>query len=455
MKRLFKPKLQKGSYTWLIYWLSIVQGIAFLITTPIIYNWWQYARRSSGLSSILVILLGSGLSFLVARQAVRWQGAGAWLISLISVATITIVNIVWGTGIPFYFYLIWTILTSSILLNYEGAFIFSTLALLSYLLTIFGEQQYWLPLSPLPVTGLLLGRALITILLASISGAFIWLSLQVVNRLRRENRLIFLTLGNKIQKESNQLSIHLNSQAAALQQISAAAEELLRETHRINERANETATANQILLQHLEKEMQSLRDTDQTLRLLGQELHNTNQTIIQMQDKGEVLGETATNSQQFAREIRLISLNAALETVNNRNGEGKRLQVIVAEIKQLAQRAQEVAQHSGKIAEDFQTTIGDFVVTAEVNERKVAKYIQQVEQQQQTLQALQEQAQATKKLMEEIKEAIIQQDSATHQLSNGISDIAGHANNYYQLQKNIQILADELKERAKEASSKR
>jgi len=454
--KIKKTTTQTGSYTWLIYWLSLLQASAFFVLAILTYFWWQYVHHLAGLVSVVVLLLAAGGSVLIARRADKLKRVGAWLMISLSFMAITVANIVWGTGTALYFYFVWVVITSALLLNYSGVLSFSVLSLLSYGLTLLGEAQHWVPLSLLPVEGVsLLDRLVIAVMLPLLSGLFVLAYLQVMHRWRHKYRNMLFAIGEKIQENADILGAQLNDHAATLHQISAAAEELSREIHHIGDHASQVTVASQRLLQDLEKGGQILGETSEALSLLGDELHAMNQAIIQMREKGESLSEMANNSQQLSREIRLIALNAALETVHNQTGsESKRLQVIVSEIKQLAQRSQSMAADSQKTADSLQSGISDFVMKAEANERDVKHYLGQVQKQKDILTVLKEGTQQTEQLASQIQEAILQQDSATRQLSAGVTNLAQNADQYRALHESIKLLADELDEQVRSITEK-
>ncbi len=449
--KTFNPNTQAGSYTWLIYWLSLLQAIALFVLSILMYFWWRYDQHLAGLISVVVLLLAAVGSVTVALRAERLKRIGAWLMILLSFIAISVANIVWGTTTNLYFYFTWVVMVSALLLDYSGVLSSSALSLLIYGLTLRGEAQHWLPLSLLPVERItLVNRLVIAIMLTLISGLFVLAYLQVMQRWRRRYHKMLLVIGRKIQGNADLLGSQLNDHAATLHQISAAAEELSCEIHNIGDHANQVTAASQSLLQNLGEGDKILRETGDALTVLGEELHAMNQAIIQMREKGESLSEMANNSQQLSREIRLIALNAALETVHNQgSAESKRLQVIVSEIKQLAQRSQGMAADSQKTADALQSGINDFVMKAEANERDVRHYLTQVQQQQEILTVLKEGSEHTEQLASQIKEAILQQDSATNQLSAGVTSLAQNADQYRSLHESIKLLAEELDDQVK------
>ena len=212
----------------------------------------------------------------------------------------------------------------------------------------------------------------------------------------------------------------LQHNLAEQQKIQNAAEKALMVQQRINELANTLMQEVDSLNQYSDTIMENAENNVTTLDSLQEVIHNfqnlSNVIVENIEQIGDINQQYASNSkmvEDIALQIRLVSLNASVEAARAGNA-GKEFAVVASEVRNLAQKTQDVTRDFNSSSEQVTKRTTD--ITADI--KSIDDMIHELSD---TLHTLKEVFAATGKLGHEIYDLSEEVHSVTEEIQNIIN----------------------------------
>lgn len=153
-------------------------------------------------------------------------------------------------------------------------------------------------------------------------------------------------------------------QAAAVQQANATMQELGHSGTQISTRAKEVAAAAEAVSSASPAGLDSVRQTDQTMGVIGEQAEAVADSVIALSEKTQAVEEIISSVNDIAEQSHLLALNASIQAAGA--GEhGRSFSVVAAEMKNLAAQSKQATVQIRSILGDIQKGINTAVMLTE------------------------------------------------------------------------------------------
>ncbi len=166
-------------------------------------------------------------------------------------------------------------------------------------------------------------------------------------------------------------------------------------------------------------------------------------TILTLNDWIQRIGDITTSVHDVSRQLRLISLNAAIEA-SNAGEAGKGFGVVAAEVKQLAERSQQSTIHVQSILEEIHLATDRAVMATEEGSKGVELGLKQIQRTGEVIHNLESAVGDTSIASKQIVVAVNQEVSGIEQINMAINEIHAVTNKFAETANQSRNAAEEL-----------
>ncbi|WP_133140567.1 methyl-accepting chemotaxis protein [Legionella genomosp. 1] len=218
----------------------------------------------------------------------------------------------------------------------------------------------------------------------------------ITERKNKDKQLAALTrnlqdVGQEILSNSNELSVGINQleasaisqaasaseQASSVTQISATLEEIKATTQHTLEKAKQLGDSATATRKEGENGRSAIEAMHASMKILQEKMKQISTTILSLNDKSQQISEITEVVADIAKQSKMLALNASIEAA--KAGEtGKGFAVVAGEVKELAEKSKLSTERVQKILLDIKQTAERAVMVTEEGNKSVDENIRQV-----------------------------------------------------------------------------
>jgi methyl-accepting chemotaxis protein len=259
----------------------------------------------------------------------------------------------------------------------------------------------------------------------------------------------------EIATTSYQTTARANNQASAISEVGSTLAEM-------NATARQITNASQMVSRTAEDTLDSASSGQVTLNSIVSGINQVKlrvgeiaAKIIALNERTQKVGSVVAQINGIAEETHLLALNAAIESAES-GVEGRRFGIVASKVKQLAERSRKATQEIQLVLKEIQMATAASVMATEQGLKEAEQGVDLVYQGKEAIENIIVQAERTVQLASAILMAMNEQDGATEQVVNAMSELANVVSEgvaIAQQNSSLAILLTEIAHHLKEQSS--
>jgi len=222
---------------------------------------------------------------------------------------------------------------------------------------------------------------------------------------------------------SNKVSISSKSQSDAAAAMAAATEEMLTSIEQVSENAKHTYSIAQQSGELSNQGEQTVNDAATEMGKIADAVNVSSISITQLGEESKQISDIVKTIKEIADQTNLLALNAAIEAA--RAGEqGRGFAVVADEVRKLAERTSKSTLEISRMIEKIQAETNDAVAGMSEGTDRVKGGVKKAQQAGQSMANIRDGAQQVLTAVNEITNALGEQNSAGAQVAKGVENIA-------------------------------
>lgn len=227
---------------------------------------------------------------------------------------------------------------------------------------------------------------------------------------------------SEIVASTQQQAASTKEQAASLSQISTTMEEISQSGEQVSENAKRVAVAAEEASTSSVAGVKAVKDTNATMEAIREQVEEVAENIVALSEKTQAVGEIIATVGDIAEQSNLLALNAGIEAASA-DVRGGRFGVVAAEMKNLADQAKRCTVQVRSILGEIQKGINTSVMLTEEAVKRVEMGKHQADVTERTIDQMSQATQESVQTFQQIIGATNQQQIGLSQVNQGMQDI--------------------------------
>ncbi|RMH73993.1 MAG: methyl-accepting chemotaxis protein [Gemmatimonadetes bacterium] len=213
-----------------------------------------------------------------------------------------------------------------------------------------------------------------------------------------------------------QQAVSISETSATIQELAKTAEQISGTANQVFDRANATSSS-------VSDGAQAMEMATGTMHEIKQHTESTQQTVLELGELSTRIGGMSQMIEEIADRTKLIAFNAAIEAAGAGEA-GRRFSVVANEVRTLAAQTASLTSDIEGLLEEIQVAVKKAVEVSEASVAMVEEGTNRLEETSNAFNHIQEMILQTTRSAREISLATRQQETASHQVVEGMSELA-------------------------------